>query len=61
MPVGAWRRSNYHGSSPLLLVLKERRARVLVVEDEERELSNFRGEEERFLGCGTEKKGKWEI
>ena len=61
VPVGAWRRSDCHGSSPLLLGLRERRATILVVEDEERESSNFGGEEERFSGCGTEKKEKLEI
>ena len=58
----AWRRSGCRGSSPLLLGLTERKARVSGAEGEEKEkkASAFEGGE-RFLECGTEKKGKWEI
>jgi len=61
MMVVAWKRGGSRESSPVLLGLRERRARVSGVEDEEKEKesSDFGGE--RFLGCGTEKKGKWEI
>ena len=59
----AWKRGGRRRSSSLLLGLRKRRARVSSVEDgeKEKESSDLRREGERFSGCGTEKKGKWEI
>ena len=53
MMVGAWMRSGCHGFSPLLLGLRERRARALEMK---RTRARLRGEEEGYSGSGTEKK-----
>ena len=54
MMADAWRRSGYRGSSPLLLGLREKRARVSSVEDGEKEKqSNV------FEGRGREIFGMW--
>ena len=60
MMVDAWRRSGYRRSSPLLLDLRERRARVLGVEDEgkEKDLSNFEGRGREIFGMWYREEGE---